>query len=66
MFSLDMVDCPMYSLSLVVHLECWMGLGDHSKPVLLFGFLCGTPPSCLKVAGGGGGGGGGGGWPTGF
>ena len=34
---------------------------DHSKSVLLFGFLCGTPPSCLKVAGwvvGSGGGGG--------
>ena len=27
---------------------------------LLFGFCCGTPPSCLKVRGGVGGGGG---WP---
>ena len=52
MFSLDMLDCPMYSLSSSTwNFLCWMGWGDHSKSVLLFGFLCGTPPSCLKVAG---------------
>ena len=52
MFSLDMVDCPVYSLtSSTCNFLCLMCLGDHSKSVLLFGFLCGTPPSCLKVAG---------------
>ena len=52
MFSLDMLDCPMYSLSLSTwNFLCWMGWGDHSKSVLLFGFLCGTLPSCLKVGG---------------
>ena len=52
MFSLDMLDCPMYSLSSSTwNFLCWMGWGDHSKSVLLFGFLCGTPPSCLKVMG---------------
>ena len=55
MFSLDMLDCPVYSLSLSTwNFLCWMGWGDQSKSVLLFGFLCGTPPSCLKVTGGGG------------
>ena len=47
----------MYSLSSsTLNFLCSMGLGDHSESVLLFGFLCGTLPSCLKVAGGGGGG----------
>ena len=27
---------------------------DHPEPFLHFDFLCGTLPSCLKVAGGGG------------
>ena len=35
---------------------CWTSRGGHSEPFLLFEFLCGTPPSCLKVMGGGGGG----------
>ena len=26
-------------------------LGDHSKMFLVFEFVCGTPPSCLKVRG---------------
>ena len=62
MFSLDMLDCPMSSLSSFTwNFLCWMGWGDHSKSVLLLGFLCGTPPSCSKVTGwwvvvGGGGG----------
>ena len=43
-------------LPLAVHLKyifCWTSIGDHSKMFLLFGFCCGTPPSCLKVRGGG-------------
>ena len=53
MFTLDMLDCPVYSLLLsTLNFLCWMGWGDHSKSVLLFGFLCGTLPSCLKVMGG--------------
>ena len=53
MFSLDMLDYPMYSLSSSTwNFLCWMGWGDHSKSVLLFGFLCETPPSCSKVMGG--------------
>ena len=42
-------------LPLAVHLEFfgWTSRGDHSKVFLLFGFCCGTPPSCLKVRGGG-------------
>ena len=52
MFSLDMLDCPMYSLSSSTwNFLCWMSWGDHSKSVLLFGFLCGTLPSCSKVVG---------------
>ena len=52
MFSLDMLDCPMHSLSLSTwNFLSWMGWGYHSKSVLLFGFLCGTAPSCLKVVG---------------
>ena len=51
-FSLDMLDCPMYFLSLSTwNFLCWMDGGDHSKSFLLLG-LCGTPPSCLKVMGG--------------
>ena len=33
------------------HFLCWLGRGDHPESVLLFGFLCGTSPSCLKVGG---------------
>ena len=54
MFSLNMMDCPMYFLLLSIwNFLCWLGRGDHPESVLLFGFLCGTPPSCLKVMGGG-------------
>ena len=40
-------------LPLGVHLNffCWTSRGDHSKMFSLFGFCCGTPPSCLKVVG---------------
>ena len=52
MFSLNMVDCPMYSLSSSTwNFLCWLGRGDHHESVLLFRFLCGTLPSCLKVMG---------------
>ena len=52
MFSLNMVECPMYCLlPSTWHFLCWLGRGDHPESVLLFGFLCGTPPSCLKVGG---------------
>ena len=42
-------------LPLAVHLEflCWLGTEDPTKLDILFGFLCGTPPLCLKVVGGG-------------
>ena len=60
MFSLNMVD---YSMSFLL-LSTWTNRGDYSELFLLFEFLCGTLPSCLKVVGGGGGGGGW--WPTGF
>ena len=52
MFSLNMMDCPMYSLLLSTwNFFCWLCRGDHPESVLLFGFLCGTLPSCLKVGG---------------
>ena len=40
-------------LPLDIHLDFlyWLVRGEHSKSVLLFGFLCGTLPSCLKVMG---------------
>ena len=61
MFSLYMVDYPMYFLLLSSWiLFWWTSTGDYSKMFLLFEFYCGTPPSCLKVRGwvvvGGGGG----------
>ena len=43
----------LHVLPLAVHLN-FFGLtstGDHSKMFLLFEFVCGTPPSCLKVKG---------------
>ena len=61
MFSLDMVDYPMYYLSSFTwNFLCWMGLGDHSKSVLLFGFFLWGPSFMLKswgvvVVGGSGG-----------
>ena len=52
MFSLNMVDYPMYFLLLSTWdffcQKCW---GDYSKTFLLFEFYCGTPPLCLKVGG---------------
>ena len=43
----------LYILSLAVHLTSfgWTSRGDHSKMFLVFEFVCGTPPSCLKVRG---------------
>ena len=43
----------LHVLPLVVHLKFfgWTSTGDHSKIFLLFEFLCGIPPSCLKVKG---------------
>ena len=54
----------LHVLPLVVHLKFfgWTSTGDHSKIFLLFEFLCGIPPSCLKVKGWVVGGG----WPTAF
>ena len=51
MFSLNMVDYSMSFLLLIFF--CWTSRG-HSEPFLLFDFLCGTLPSCLKVLGWGG------------
>ena len=41
----------LHVLPLAVHLKFfgWTSTGDHSKMFLLFEFVCGTPPSCLKV-----------------
>ena len=52
MFSLNMVDYS-HVLPLAVHQRffCWTSRGEHSKMFLLIKFVCGTPPSCLKVVG---------------
>ena len=46
----------LHILPLAVHLNFfgWTNTGDHFKMFLLFDFVCGTPPSCLKVKGLGG------------
>ena len=36
-------------LAVCMSFFCWTSRGDHSEPLLLFEFLCGTPPSCFKV-----------------
>ena len=44
-------------LPLAVHLKLflWTSWEDHSETFLLSEFICGTPPSCLKVISGMGG-----------
>ena len=43
----------LYVLPLAVHPTSlgWTSRGGHSKMFFVFEFVCGTPPSCLKVRG---------------
>ena len=51
MISLDMLDCPMYSLSLSTwNFLCWMGWGDHSVSFTLWVFVW-DPSFMLKSYG---------------